>query len=150
MNKYSVVVSNVGTVYEGESIKAASWEFAECVTASKSAFGRFGNEEVTLFKDGEIEKEFKPCFFFVEFTDTYGVEVNYSWVTRFKVQADTFRHAITKVKREYFRYYNGKVRHDTDDYGDMVRLNFRNMRICAFVEHYDTDRHGELFHVKEI
>jgi len=38
--------------------------------------------------------------FFVEITDTFGGEANYSWVKRFIVRASTFRGAISKVSKE--------------------------------------------------
>lgn len=38
--------------------------------------------------------------FFIEMTDTYGGEANYSWVNRFLVTASSFRGAITKVTKE--------------------------------------------------
>ena len=39
------------------------------------------------------------AIFFVEVTDTYGGESNYSWVHRFKVHATTYRGAMRKVSK---------------------------------------------------
>ncbi len=45
--------------------------------------------------------------FFVEVTDTFGGEANYSWVNRFLVNAETERGAISKVsRREGYRLRN--------------------------------------------
>lgn len=59
MAKYQVIVSNVGTVYDGDSIIEANKEYAECVSLSKdSKFGRIAGESVTFFNDGEPTKEY--------------------------------------------------------------------------------------------
>lgn len=39
-------------------------------------------------------------FYFVEVTDTFGGEANYSWVKRLKVKANTMRGAVNKVSRD--------------------------------------------------
>jgi hypothetical protein len=71
--------------------------------------------------------------FFVEVTDTYGGEANYSWVHRFKVHANTARGAIRKV-RQSMSLPSAKC---DSNYGDMIRYNFRNTAICAFVSGYE-------------
>jgi hypothetical protein len=73
--------------------------------------------------------------FFVEVTDTYGDEANYSWVHRFKVHASTYRGAIRKV-RKAMSLPNAK---QVANYGDMVRYNFVNTAICAFVGGYEDE-----------
>lgn len=47
--------------------------------------------------------------YFLELTDTFGNELNYSHVTRFKVNASSLRGAVSKVSREtgYKFRYNG-------------------------------------------
>ncbi len=40
----------------------------------------------------------KP-FFFIEVTDTFGGEANYSWVTRHLIQASTARGAVNRFSR---------------------------------------------------
>ncbi len=42
----------------------------------------------------------EQALYFVEMTDTYGGEANYSWVNRFLVKAASFRGAIGKVVRK--------------------------------------------------
>lgn len=143
---FSVIVSNVGTIAENVGLKEANRHFKESVELSESGKGRFSGETVTMFNDGEPMKEYAPTFYFVEVTDTYGGEANYSWCNRFKVRAKTMRHALTKVKKEVFI---GMPRHKTCDYGDMLRVDFANMAICAFVSVWDEYKENYL-HIKEI
>lgn len=84
--------------------------------------------------------------YFVEVTDTYGGEANYSWVHRFKVSASTERGAMRKVERRL--PYAGGVRKDWDT-GDMQRWAWRNACVCAFVEGYDNQTE-RMFHVETI
>jgi hypothetical protein len=56
--RYEVVVGNVGNVHTGGSKATAMTYFREYVEQSKSGCGRAGGEDVTLFKDGEIIKEY--------------------------------------------------------------------------------------------
>ena len=77
-------------------------------------------------------------FFFVEITDTYAGEANYSWVTRHKVRATTKRGALIRVNRDSglgFRW-DGCSRYDS-----------RSGATCAFIDEWDDDTHGQLFHV---
>ena len=71
--------------------------------------------------------------FFVEVTDTFAGEANYSWVHRFKVHASTERGAMRKIERRL--PYAGGVKKDWDT-GDMQRWEWRNACVCAFVEGY--------------
>ena len=79
--------------------------------------------------------------FFIEVTDTYGGEANYSWVHRFKVHASTARGAMRKVERRL--PYLGGVRKDWDT-GDVERWAWRKACVCAFVEGY-TDQAESVF-----
>jgi hypothetical protein len=58
---YEVIVGNIGTVYRGPDDTGARSHFEEYVKQSKTCQGRAGYEQVTLFEDGEILKEFNPC-----------------------------------------------------------------------------------------
>jgi len=81
--------------------------------------------------------------FFVEVTDTYGGEANFSWVHRFKVHATSFRGAIGKVSRETgfsFRKDYGT--------GDSARYNVQGACVCAFVSGYENE--AEHFFVKSL
>ena len=57
MAKYEVVVGNIGTIHRGANKTEAAKVYADAVIRSISGRGRGGNEEVTLFEDGEIIAE---------------------------------------------------------------------------------------------
>lgn len=60
-SEYRVVVSNVGMVFRGLNRAKAMAEYEEAVMASKNFLsGRWHGEEVTLFEDDEILKEYDP------------------------------------------------------------------------------------------
>ena len=80
-------------------------------------------------------------FYFVEFTDTYGGDANYSWAIRYKVFATSFKHAITLAKKE--RYFSPLPRHKISNYGEMMRIDIVNSCVCAFVEIFDDDNYGD-------
>jgi hypothetical protein len=63
MNKYQVIVSNVGTVYDGNDEQAAKKEYSEYVSFSKEKYGRCSGENVTLLEDGEPISEFWSAAF---------------------------------------------------------------------------------------
>jgi hypothetical protein len=70
--------------------------------------------------------------YFVEVTDTYGEEANYSWVRRYKVHASSMLGAIRKVSKESgFRF-----RKDFGA-GDFARYKARGACVCAFIEGYE-------------
>ena len=84
--------------------------------------------------------------FFVEVTDTFGGEANYTWVHRFKVHASTERGAMRKIERRL--PYAGGVKKDWDT-GDMERWVWRKACVCAFVEPY-TDQAERKMYVESI
>ena len=84
--------------------------------------------------------------YFVEVTDTFGGEANYTWVHRFKVHANTERGAMRKIERRL--PWAGGVRKDLDT-GDMQRWNWRNAAVCAFVEGYE-DQAEHMMRVESI
>jgi hypothetical protein len=55
--RYSVVVGNIGTVYDGDSRVRARHNYDTYVADSKDGHGRAAGESVTLFEDGEIIAE---------------------------------------------------------------------------------------------
>jgi hypothetical protein len=58
MPRYEVIVGNIGSVYHGESEKDADEMFESYAQASRETGGaRCFGEDVTLFVDGEIERE---------------------------------------------------------------------------------------------
>ena len=66
--------------------------------------------------------------YFVEMTDTYCGEANYSWVHRFIVTASSFRGAMRVVTRE-----TGYYAHKVMDCGDFARYNVRGACVTFFV-----------------
>jgi hypothetical protein len=70
--------------------------------------------------------------FFVEFTDTFGGEANYSWVTRFMVTATSPMGAIRKVTR-----LTGCPARKAYDSGDTSRYNVSGACLCYFVSYSD-------------
>lgn len=66
--------------------------------------------------------------YFIEMTDTYGGESNYSWVKRFIVDANTFMGAVRKVAKE-----TGYSVRKTLDAGDFARYDANGACICFFV-----------------
>jgi hypothetical protein len=61
---YEIVVGNLGTVWSEEADEfnetRVAHEYNDWITESKRPFGRAAGEAVTLFKDGEIYKEYLP------------------------------------------------------------------------------------------
>ena len=76
--------------------------------------------------------------FFVEITDTYGGEANYSWVTRHKVRASSQRGALVRLNRD-----SGLGFHSVG----CDRYDSRSGATCAFITPWEDDEHSQLFHV---
>jgi hypothetical protein len=77
--------------------------------------------------------------YFIEITDTFGGEANYSWVTRHKVRASSLRGALIRINRESglgFRSV-GCDRYDS-----------RSGATCAFITEWDDDAHGDVTRVR--
>jgi hypothetical protein len=83
--------------------------------------------------------------YFVEITDTFGGEANYSWVTRHKVRASSPRGAMIRVNRD-----SGLGFRRTADYGDSLRYDSRSGATCAFVSEWDDAAHGGYMLVNEL
>ena len=75
--------------------------------------------------------------FFVEMTDTFGSEANYSWVRRYIVTASTMKGAVWKVSR-----YTGASWHCVADYGDQKRYDSESGGKCFFIKHEEGDNHN--------
>jgi len=84
--------------------------------------------------------------YFVEVTDTFRGEANYSWCARFKVHANTMRGAMRKVEQR--SPYAGGIYKDMD-YGDMQRWHWREASVCAFIEDY-VDQAEHVYSVESI
>lgn len=70
--------------------------------------------------------------YYVEMTDVFGGEANYSWVHRFLVKASTPLGAIRKVTA-----HTGHPARKAWDTGDTVRYNVPGACICYFVTWLD-------------
>lgn len=75
--------------------------------------------------------------FFVEITDTFAGEANYSWVTRHAIKASSFRGAISKLSK-----LSGINWRKVADFGDQCRYDSKSGATCAFIEHYDNSIHS--------
>lgn len=71
--------------------------------------------------------------YYVELTDTYGGEANYSWVKRFLVKAETMRGAMRKVSRETGYAARKDFGNDTT-----ARFNVPGACLCYFAEWADS------------
>lgn len=58
MDKFQVIVGNIGTVYSGNNIMQASAKFSAYVKLSKSGNGRAAGEDVTMMHNNEIRQEY--------------------------------------------------------------------------------------------
>jgi hypothetical protein len=83
--------------------------------------------------------------FFVELTDTFGGEANYSWVTRRLVRATTPMGAARKFAR-----HSGLSVRKVADYGDMVRYDSASGATCMFVSDAEGDEAERFCHVETI
>lgn len=81
--------------------------------------------------------------YFVEITDTFGGEANYSWVTRHKVRASSVRGAMWRVSVD-----GGLHWRKVSDYGDMVRYDSASGATCAFVTEWDDAEHSQQSRVR--
>jgi hypothetical protein len=79
-------------------------------------------------------------FFFVEITDTYGGEANYSWVTRHKVRASSVRGALIRINRD-----SGLGFHSVG----CDRFDSRSGATCAFIDAWDDAQHANLSNVSK-
>lgn len=75
--------------------------------------------------------------FFIEITDTYGGEANYSWVTRHCVKATSPRGAMRRIGKD-----SGLNWRCVGDYGDAQRWDSTSGATCAFVAEWE-DAHGD-------
>ena len=55
---YTVIVGNIGTVYDDGNGKDATKTFNAYVKDSKAGYGKASGESVTFYKNDEIAKEF--------------------------------------------------------------------------------------------
>lgn len=70
--------------------------------------------------------------FYIEVTDTFAGEANYSWVTRHLIRANTERGAINRFAR-----LSGLSWHCTGDMGYAKRYDSASGATCYFIEPYN-------------
>lgn len=75
--------------------------------------------------------------YYIEVTDTFSGEANYSWITRHAIKANTMRGAINRFSR-----MSGMNWHCVGDYSDSKRYDSESGATCFFIEEYDPDQHG--------
>lgn len=127
--RYQVMVGNVGTVLDTDNGFLANVEYGQWIKQSESNNGRGSGEPVTLMRDGEPKFEYlPPTLFFVEITDTFGGDANYSWVTRHVIRAKSARGCVNKLsRRSGLNWRNvGFDRYDS-----------KSGATCAFISEYD-------------
>lgn len=61
MDKYEIIVDNIGCVYRGSDRAEMEREWAEWCEAVGAPYGRPSGECVTLYVDGEPEREYSPA-----------------------------------------------------------------------------------------
>lgn len=81
-------------------------------------------------------------YYFVEITDTFGGEANFSWVTRHKVRASSVRGAVWRVSRD-----SGMSWRKAYDTGAMARYDSKSGATCLFVSEWSDDEHTQHSHV---
>jgi len=78
--------------------------------------------------------------YYVEITDTFAGEANYSWVTRYKVtSAENENDAIIKISNE-----SGISWIQQWDDGTSSRYDSESGSTCLFISEYDDDEHKNL------
>lgn len=143
----AIHVGNIGQAWSGNNPAEAQKQYSEWCAEVRKSSGRASGETVTLFRNGEPWREYDPNagFYFVEVTDTYGGDANYSWVRRYKVRASSIRGAIGKVSRDYGASFRADYNDGTD-----ARYDARGMGVCAFVSDWDESAHGQYLRIKEL
>ena len=75
--------------------------------------------------------------YFVEITDTFAGEANYSWATRHKVTAINENDAIVKISNE-----SGINWIEQWGDGECSRYDSESGATCLFISEYDEDMHN--------
>lgn len=82
--------------------------------------------------------------FYIEITDTFAGEANYSWVTRHIIKAKSVRGAMARLSR-----ISGINWHCKDRYFDQCRYDSKSGATCAFIQVYDADYHRYNFNTDD-
>lgn len=78
-------------------------------------------------------------FFYIEITDTYGGEANYSWVTRHIIKASSILGAVKKLSMR-----SGIRWRCANNYGDQRRYDSKSGATCFFIEEISNDLEDRL------
>lgn len=73
-------------------------------------------------------------FFFIEVTDTFGGEANYSWVTRHVIKGKSMLGAVHR-----FSKLSGLQWRKVCDHGDQKRYDSESGATCYFIEQLSDD-----------
>lgn len=76
-------------------------------------------------------------YYYVEVTDAYCGEANYSWVTRHVIRGSTMRGAIQRFSR-----MSDLAWHCVSDFGDQKRYDSASGLTCFFIEKFDPENHA--------
>lgn len=68
---------------------------------------------------------------FIEITDTFAGEANYSWVRRYKVNAKTKRAALLKIAKEYASGWRKQCS------GEVSQYKLNGACVCLFIQEWD-------------
>lgn len=60
IDRFEIIVGNIGTVYRGNDRMEAENEFRECRELVDAPYGRASGESVTFMMDGDIHEEYWP------------------------------------------------------------------------------------------
>lgn len=77
-------------------------------------------------------------FYYIEVTDTFAGEANYSWVARHILKASTMKGAINKFSR-----LSGMKWHCAGDYQDSKRYDSASGATCYFINEFDEQDHTD-------
>jgi hypothetical protein len=69
----------------------------------------------------------------IEMTDTFQGEANYGWVTAASIKISGNESHRTIVRRAKKRLEISHLRHDCEDYGDMIKLKIRKHPVVVFI-----------------
>lgn len=83
-------------------------------------------------------------YFYIEVTDTFGGDANYSWVARHVIRAKTLKGAVQRFSR-----LSGMSWHCVDDYFDSKRYDSASGATCYFIEEYDETLNNYRFDTDE-
>lgn len=129
MSTYEVIVGNIGRTLTTESAKEAKQEYLDYVRMSKLGVGRASGEVVTLMRDSEPYREYRPKE--LPESPTHhrtlwwrGVETSYEVVKSFSIRVD-FTYVRGSADGEWLweAYYGAK--------GEHITLNLFDGNPCA-------------------